>query len=472
MKQFTFLKKIMIGVTGVGVSTLLIAGLFTMVNKADAQVPPIAPLVDVGGFMWSDMPDGSDECKVGMLGGTNKINNLFDTFMMTGCGPANMTNPSAGRGFGWISAKYTITPPIGIPVDGGVKFDPVTGKFSGYAWSEHGGYMKFDPTSGYPVGLNTKSSGVHIDPACLNSVQTVCPVHGWARFVSATTDPQAGGWDGWVSFSGGDPDLLDGPRAKYGVKYDKVSGKFSGSAWGEKVVGWINCNGLSMGPIVPPPPVVCTDPLALNYNQPEVCKYDLTCSNAITGETIHYAVGEDEPRDCYFICEDLTQRVPTYIKYYPPAYNRPPACSEWDICIGRDGSNNRYKISDPINYPRPEICDTSSLYDECTDPDGVKHQYLKGTTRPAVCGSTDTDMCVFPPGVQRGSGPWTVTFPIGVTKTYYQTNVARKECSPDLCPLIDGYQSSLPCNTTTCTPGDPLCPINPGGPIKPIYIEN
>src|SRR5579872_1081667 len=56
---------------------------------------------------------------------------------------------------------------------------------------------------------------------------TNCTVSGWLRALSGNTS-QSGGWDGFISLSG----------SNYGIT--ELNGTFSGYAWGDMNVGWID----------------------------------------------------------------------------------------------------------------------------------------------------------------------------------------------------------------------------------------
>lgn len=141
---------------------------------------------------------------------------------------------------GWVDefcGGFTIA---GLPNNGsnipaesyGVNIDQATGNFSGYAWSENIGWIKFDPAGPYP------SAPQH--GAQLNTTTKV--VTGWARACAGTVNgdctgaSRTDGWDGWIKLSKDSADSVASPA--YGVTI--TSGKFSGYAWGGNVVGWID----------------------------------------------------------------------------------------------------------------------------------------------------------------------------------------------------------------------------------------
>lgn len=228
----------------------------TSVNQIPQLAPPInQPLVippaPLKGWLWSDMPDQSDQNKT-------------------------CTNNHCGRGLGWISLNST--DPVAVStIPYGAILNMNNGLITGYGWSEYGGWLHFQPSGTFPVGNSTFNGTARVDGQCMaNVAQTNCRMAGWARFV-AGTDPQAPAWDGWVSMSGKTAQGTD-----YGVFFNKQTGKFSGFAWGADVSGWIDFSKASIE--VPPDTIkVCTDPNATNdvplplaanqISDPYVCQY-------------------------------------------------------------------------------------------------------------------------------------------------------------------------------------------------------
>lgn len=119
----------------------------------------------------------------------------------------------------------------------GVNVDSLTGAFSGYAWSENIGWIKFDPAGPYP--------GAPSSSATLNL--STNEVSGWARACAGAvnpdctggTNPDSGGWDGWIKMRGTVPN--------YGVSLNPGTKEFSGFAWGSDVIGWISFNCADLG---------------------------------------------------------------------------------------------------------------------------------------------------------------------------------------------------------------------------------
>jgi hypothetical protein len=172
--------------------TFLAIMIFTM--NIMPFVVSAAPTDNVTGYAFSDMPNTSDEI-------------------------SDNENHYGGHGLGFINMsgdRYGVN----LGTDG---------KFTGYAWSEFGGYVQFNP-SGKPEG------GAYVDASCLAG-NTACPVRGWIRFVSASNDPQSGGWDGWVKMS---DSTVWSNGVVLGAPDAGRNRQMSGYAWGDDVVGWVD----------------------------------------------------------------------------------------------------------------------------------------------------------------------------------------------------------------------------------------
>ncbi len=95
------------------------------------------------------------------------------------------------------------------------------GYISGYAWSSNVGWLQFGGLNGAP--------GPEGSPRLLNG-----KIIGWAKFLSA--NGTASGWDGWVLLSGN----------THSISLDSTTNKFSGYAWGDDVIGWIDFSGITL----------------------------------------------------------------------------------------------------------------------------------------------------------------------------------------------------------------------------------
>ncbi len=125
------------------------------------------------------------------------------------------------------------------------------GYLSGHAWNPNIGWLSFNRAdTGTPPQADISTGGVGAI-ARLSGNRLI----GWARFLSACTknaqgrctgtNPEAGGWDGWVSlsdFSG---------AASYGVGFDGTilgGGAYATSvAWGSTNVGWLSFSKAAVG---------------------------------------------------------------------------------------------------------------------------------------------------------------------------------------------------------------------------------
>lgn len=105
---------------------------------------------------------------------------------------------------GWISMNGS---GYGLSVSG-------TGVVSGYAWSDNIGWISAN---------SSNLSGCPSAP-CTATIDDTGKLKGWLRALS-----NGGGWDGFISLSG----------SNYGP-VRQSSGAFSGYAWGDMVVGWLN----------------------------------------------------------------------------------------------------------------------------------------------------------------------------------------------------------------------------------------
>ncbi len=124
----------------------------------------------------------------------------------------------ADAGVGWIDLNClnsSCTIPFGLSVAS-------DGSVSGYAWSEHIGWISANPSelTGCPQSPCT---------ARITNGQLV----GWLKALSSETSG-SGGWDGFIAL--GDTDTADG--IAYGISL--TGGDFSGYAWGSTVVGWLD----------------------------------------------------------------------------------------------------------------------------------------------------------------------------------------------------------------------------------------
>jgi len=133
----------------------------------------------------------------------------------------NMSGWAWSSNIGWISFNCTNDNSCAAS-DYGVNQN-ADNTLSGYGWSSSVGWIQFGGLSGFPTGGGTQAQNANVNNGALQ---------GWARALSNG----AGGWDGWISLAG----------TGYGVTLSGSS--FAGYAWGSDVVGWVDFNGVIVGP--------------------------------------------------------------------------------------------------------------------------------------------------------------------------------------------------------------------------------
>ncbi len=182
------------------------------------------PTHKVTGWAFSGLPNDQDNPQPGTFGGSNSTLYYW----------------TASQAMGWISMASTNANSGGGSY--GVTLDPVTGKFSGYAWSELGGWVDFAPTATPPSNANTTAQTAFVDPTCLADKTRTCPVKGWIRFVNGASGSSS--WDGWVNMEIFTTSTINPAFPnKLGVTLlPEANGvrKFWGFAWGSDVVGLVN----------------------------------------------------------------------------------------------------------------------------------------------------------------------------------------------------------------------------------------
>ncbi len=200
MCDFFKLKTWIIGLACFLLAILISSGIVFYKFQNDYEIAEASANDNISGFAWSEnygwISFNSTDCDT-------DDNGFVDTdAMVNGCGGDNSTI----RAF-----------------DYGVSIDPVTGNFSGYAWSSNVGWIDFSPDAPYPG----------FPPNSTNYDRVTEVVIGWAKILSL-------GDDGWIKMSGSWSD---------GTIIDNVSGEFSGWAWNrndnDTGVGWISFNCLN-----------------------------------------------------------------------------------------------------------------------------------------------------------------------------------------------------------------------------------
>ncbi|MCX5784001.1 MAG: PKD domain-containing protein [Elusimicrobia bacterium] len=137
----------------------------------------------------------------------------------------NGTNCDSDCNGGLCTSNGSAGCPAGQYNDYGVNID-ATKDFSGYAWSENIGWIKFNPTGPYP----------RVSPNYSAKLDVTNKVTGWARACAGTENgdctgaTRSDGWDGWILLDGTEIDTVPSPQ------------EFRKWAWGSDVVGWISFN--------------------------------------------------------------------------------------------------------------------------------------------------------------------------------------------------------------------------------------
>jgi hypothetical protein len=159
-----------------------------------------------------------------------------------------LTGYAFAENIGLISFNCSNTNSCGTGVgqsDYKVLYNEGAGTFSGFAWSDGIGWIKFHELSGFP--FNDGYGEMIMDG---ND-----SVHGWIRACAGTSDglcgtmdDYEGGWDGWISLSG----------SNYGPSLDEEN-KLIGYSWGSDVVGWIDWS-----PFIPE----CEGPCGVQISEP------------------------------------------------------------------------------------------------------------------------------------------------------------------------------------------------------------
>lgn len=209
---------------------------------------------------------------------------VFTFFLITTFGIANNANASSvdlrgyawnadkgvdGRtgGAGWINFNNTSTGSnTSSGVDYKVIYDQSSKKLTGYAWSEHYGYIQFGgnlstgSSDSFPNSCSTNCdasiTGDDTNGYKMTGYARLCFVYegGCPASGTGTLRPQneRGGYDGWIALSDTNVD----------ISYNKSKNAFVGKAWGggsystksgsyAEGIGWIGMEGLSCAVTLP-----------------------------------------------------------------------------------------------------------------------------------------------------------------------------------------------------------------------------
>lgn len=132
-------------------------------------------------------------------------------------------------------------PSSGTVIHYGVKIAFDTGDFSGYAWSENVGWIKFGPFDSSETSSLSPNHGASYDYHEGDENQPRKHVLGWARICALTDTPDSctGGDKGWLKMSG----ITSGGEA-FGVTMSMTDDSSRGYAWNAEDdgsgIGWIS----------------------------------------------------------------------------------------------------------------------------------------------------------------------------------------------------------------------------------------
>jgi hypothetical protein len=391
------------------------AGSVGSVNSSNSNAWATAYPTDLHGWLWSDMPDGSDQT-------------------------INPSNQFGGRGLGYISLNGSDS---GFFGNYRVTLDS-SGNFTGYGWSEFGGWLDFNPAGPTPDG---SASGAHISSSCLSSAPATfptCPVTGWIRFTTYSST-FAGGWDGWVKMG----DINSHSFASYGVVYHKPQlgqtiGTFSGDAWGDQVAGWINFDNARVAIITNPVPNTCTNPSATNYGGSNPCM--MVCYDT-AGNSYPYAAGTPLPVQCNSItppltCDPVTD--PTCVPSGPPPV------------VGLPGAS--------ITLNQTHDCTTGTATISWTSV-GISPNTCQAITNGTTgisgfSGTVSANGSASVTGILANGQPNNFTITCGTVASGYTHRGPVTNTTSVMCPI------------PACDPAVSTCPSNPGGIPRPHYKEN
>ncbi len=356
------------------------------------------PVHHAKGWAFSDMPDQS-EAAVGV-----------------GCTRENIVHFNCAQGLGWISMASSNTNSGGGSYE--VTLDPVTGKFGGYAWSEMGGWVDFAPSATPPQNSHTVARSAFVDPACLADKTKTCDIKGWIRFVNGGI----GQWDGWVSMDARNPTLVTGGTddTAYSVKLlPEINGirKFSGFAYGDWVVGWVDFGKAQLELTD-----VCPDTKFVVPTDPKKTGIDPKTAGVQTTMPAGYSV-----KDGLCGIFGCTDKLAT--NYEPKATINDGSCTYIIECPdGTPAPNN-----DPDQCPQPPTCtpksdDYNPFFKDCRTchPGTANYDDQTGLCEPVI--PTCPDGSAIPPGGCPGeTNVCTTTSP-----TYNPVFKDCRECHPGI----------------------------------------
>jgi hypothetical protein len=182
------------------------------------------------------------------------------------------------------------------------------GIFSGEAYGENIGYISFNLSDTGPPPFNKGADySSWPSPHLAHVAWATGKVTGWARALTVCQHTggnlaptpcvldvaKSGGWDGWIKLSNGNDNIPNTPHdwqvvpATSGVRIS--ANTFSGWAWGENVMGWINFGPLpggKSGPVVVDPDDGVCKPSDPTFTAGPCVRTTSACGAGNVGETI------------------------------------------------------------------------------------------------------------------------------------------------------------------------------------------
>lgn len=214
-----FMNKYFHKVITLSVIALIVGLSFYSVFIKDADtIKASAALHNVDGWAWSE--------NIGWISFNSSNCDADDN--------SKSDNPVAAEG---CPDPGTYIPPYGVNID-------VNELFSGYAWSANIGWISFCSENGPNCSSDDLNGCPDVDPLnCKVSLkEDTGEVIGWAKALAGEDDP-LDGWDGWIHFKD-----YDSKGVNTGEIPDQIPNPcgWSGYAWGEEVIGWINFGNVAI----------------------------------------------------------------------------------------------------------------------------------------------------------------------------------------------------------------------------------
>ncbi|MFA5355237.1 MAG: hypothetical protein WC302_00665, partial [Candidatus Paceibacterota bacterium] len=147
------------------------------------------------------------------------------------CEEHNVSGYAWSETIGWVSLSCTNESGVGAGSNYGVDIATSTGVFSGHAWSENIGWIDFGVEGEIYPGTPEYSVQAATDTGEVTGWATTCSVYESGCSGDMKPLEERGGWSGWI--------LMDGDGST-GVNIDYSDGSFSGYAWSDMIIGWMD----------------------------------------------------------------------------------------------------------------------------------------------------------------------------------------------------------------------------------------